>query len=530
MAKKFRFLTLLLAVVLCVSLLAACGNNPEVPQDTNAPSGNGTQAPGEQVTGDGSGSSGGTGDEETEKEMYRPEQLNWGTKDGPYEYVIACPKSTVTDLIKRDQFLFYTEDLEGDAINTAISDRNSFMEEYFNIAIEQNVQASDSYVTTQSSAGTKYADLITLGQGSYNTVVKRGCFMDVNSIDELNLDASYWDANLQREFTIGGKLYAIDGDLTSYDEMRTMAVLYNATLYDNYQYKTTYGSIYSLVENKKWTFDTMLEMYQGTSRSNSGGELASTKTDVWGMLSENIAPYYMFLGSGMKTVSNNDGNLTTLFDENYEAAYGIIEKVMTKFSQDQEVVVQDNGSVLTNGNNCWIEGAEMFKANLALFKCGTVGDATVFRDMDSEFGLLPIPLYTEGQESYHCFAAGTPFYIPLAIKTNQLQMQSCSITEAFCYFSRYMDGEPSVYDAFFENMTYVKLCRTDEDRQMLTLIINSKEYDIDYACGFTTIYTLLQNLTNAKGDLGSLSSSISSLRNTAPYTLTEYLEALGKLQ
>lgn len=525
MAKTIRLLTLLLAIVLSMSLLAACGNNPNDPQDTtdnSSDSGNGTQAP----SGSGEGE---TGESNVEKDMYRPEQLDWGDKDGPYEYVIACPESSVTDLIKRDQFLFYSEELEGDAINTAISDRNSFMEEYFNIAIEQNVNASDSYVTTQSASGLKYADLITLGLSSYNTTVKKGNFMDVNSIDELNLNASYWDSNLQKEFTIGGKLYAIDGDLTSYDEMRTMSVLYNATLYDNYGYKTTYGSVYSLVTEKKWTFETMLEMYQGTSRSNSGAEQASTKTDVWGMLSETIAPYYMFLGSGMKTIRNNNGELSTFFDDDYQATYNILEDIMNKFSKDLEVLNQDDATVLSSGNGCWSEGAEMFKANLALFKCGTVGDATVFRDMQSEFGLLPIPLYSEGQESYHCFAIGTPFYIPLAVKNNQLQMKSCSITEAFCYFSRYMDGESSIYDAFFENMTYVKLCRTQEDREMLTLIINSKQYDLDYACDFTGIYTLIGNLTKSKGDLSSLSSKISSLKSTAPYNLSDYLEALGKI-
>ncbi len=525
MAKTIRFLIILLAVVLSLSLLAACSNNPDNTQgttDSASGSGNSTQAPGQSGEEE-------TGESNVEKDMYHPEQINWGDKDGPYEYVIACPESAVTDLIKRDQFLFYTEELEGDAINTAINDRNSFMEEYFNIAIEQNVNASDSYVTTQSASGTKYADLITLGLGSYNTTVKKGSFLDVNTVDELNLDASYWDSNLQREFTIGGKLYAIDGDLTSYDEMRTMSVLYNATLYENYGYKNKYGSVYKLVEEKKWTFDTMLEMYQGTSKSSSGSDKVSTKTDVWGMLSETITPYYMFLGSGMKTVSNSDGSLSTMFDVDYQATYNVIESIMKKFSQDPETLIQDNASVLSSGESCWTEGAEMFKSNLALFKCGTVGDATVFRDMTSEFGLLPIPLYTEGQESYHCFAVGTPFYIPLAVRNNQLQMKSCSITEAFCYFSRYMDSGDSIYDAFFENMTYVKLCRTEEDREMLTLIINSKEYDIDYACEFTGVYSLLANLTKVKGDLTSLNSKINSLKDSAPYNLSDYLEALAKI-
>jgi hypothetical protein len=350
--------------------------------------------------------------------------------------------------------------------------------------------------------------------------------LDVNTVDELNLDASYWNSNIQEELTVNGRLFAIDGDLTSFDEMRTMSIMYNATLYENYGYKTKYGSVYNLVDEKKWTFDTMLEMYQGTSKSATGAEFPSTQTDVWGMIGECQAAYYLFLGSGMKTVKNIDGELQLIFDSEYEAIYDVIEDIMNKFAKDQEVLNQDDATVLTSGNACWTEGANMFKANLALFKSGTVGDATVFRDMTSEFGLLPIPLYTEGQENYYCFAVGTPFYIPITVKTNQLQMKSCSITEAFCYFSRYMDGEPSIYDAFSENMSYVKLCRTEEDRNMLILLINSKTYDIDYACSFTGVYTALNNIIKNNGDLSSLSSTISGLREPAYSALSEYITEL----
>ncbi len=518
-------LTLLLAVLLCISSLTACNNKPNESETTG-----GTQQTGGNVTqGTDDGTGTGEGEEEynVEKEMYRPEQINWGDKDGPYEYVIACSESAATDTIKRDQFLFYTAELEGDAINTAIADRNAFMEEYFNIAIEREVNATETTVSTQTPSGRKYADLITLATTAYSTVVKRGYFLDVNTVDELNLDASYWNDRIQEEFTVNGRLFAIDGDLTSFDEMRTMSVLYNATLYENYSYKTKYGSVYKLVEDRKWTFDTMLEMYQGTSKSTTGSEYPSTATDTWGMLSEMIAPYYMFLGSGMKTVQNVDGQLQLVFANNYAAVYDVIEDIMLRFSKDPEVLHQNIGHpALPNSNTCWNDGEDMFRADLALFKSGTVGDATAFRDMKSEFGLLPIPLYTEGQENYYCYAIGTPFYIPITVKTNRMEMKSCSITEAFCYFSRYMDGELSIYDAFFENMSYVKLCRTEEDRQMLILLINSKTYDIDAACDITGVYTQMNNMVKTGDNLTNLSSTLSALRDAAYTALHDYITTL----
>jgi hypothetical protein len=63
---------------------------------------------------------------------------------------------------------------------------------------------------------------------------------------------------------------------------------------------------------------------------------------------------------------------------------------------------------------------------------------------------------------------------------------------------------------------------------MLILLITSKTYDLDYACGFTGVYTKTYNMVKAGSDLSSLSSEILNLKEAAANNLVNYITELEK--
>lgn len=530
MKTTVRILTVLLAFLLTCTLFVACKSDEEKPpvgDDTAAP---GTAAPvGNGTGGSGGSESGGGSAEATEAEMYRPDKLNFGTGDSPYEFKIGVPARNAADLFSPADYVFAQDNLEGDAVNTALQDRSDFLEEYFNIAVEPVNSITATVIATQVRSGVDFADVVmTSARDALQTCAKNGQFLDLNTVTPLNLDASYWDQRIQKEYSIGGRVFAIDGDITCYDELTTMVVMYNATLYERYGYKTTWGSPYKLVSDGTWTFDTMLEMYQGTS-SQTGQAL--TANDTWGMITEITAPYQMFLGSGYKTIKNTEGGLVSLFDEDFEVTTNVILDITERFVTDKETLFAEaHGGVL--GSDIWRQVSGMFANNQALFRSGSLGDATDLRDMESTFGLLPIPRYFEGdgQDGYYCYVSatsGTPWFMPITVKTNRHLEVTGTIFEAMAYFSRYMDDAQSLYDAFFENMTYVKLCRNEEDREMLTLIFNSKTYDIDHACVFSGIGNLVIAAAQSHSTSG-LYVSISSVKTSTETEMASFLESLEK--
>lgn len=519
-----RFVTLLLALMLSVSAFAACSKEPTGPSNPSGGAettgGSGSNAGSETGTGSGSGS----GEVNEEEEMYRPEKLNWGlSATEPYEYRWMADAGHA--------FCFYDENSgedEGDSVNTALADRAAFVEETFNIAFELLAYAGNSKVTTNCNSGLDFCDALMVGAGfSLGSMAKNGHLMDLSQSSELNLEASYWDQRIQEDYSINGRIFCLEGDFTVWDDLRTQVILFNSSLYENYGYKQEYGSPYTVVSNNKWTFDTMLSMYQGTSQ-NKDSEPALGRNDVWGMLSETIAPYLFFLGSGQKTVKNVDGNMTLLFEEQYDNTYNVLEDICQRFALDGEVMFVGGWTSVTDPSDHWTDVSKMFEARQALFRSTTLSAATRLRNMADDFGVLPIPMYNERVGTYYSWCSGgSPLCVPYTVKQAQNDMRALSILEAICYYSRYTEVGQSLYDAFFENMTYVKLCRNEEDRQMLTLIFNTKTYDIDYMLSITAVATTVGTVTTS-GNISGLSSQLSSNKVSASITLSEYLTAVDK--
>lgn len=519
--KKIRILALLCALVMLMSSFVACKTTGDDPKDTGA------STQGTTVTGNGETSSGTAEDEKTqeelEREMFRPDRINWGDKNGPYEYRMLVSEA----ITYSKDYWVENEELSGDALNTAMADRADFLGEYFNIAFEVLFQPN-SYITTSSNATVDYADIVVQwAHTAYSGGVLAGHFLDLNQVDGLNMEASYWDQRIQKDYNIGGRLFSLEGDFSVMDELCTQVVLFNADLYERYGYKNTYGSPYTMASNGLWTFDTMLEMFQGTSQgAEDGGKL--DKDDVWGMLSEEQAPYALFIGSGHKIAYSDDqGDVQLLFDENYENTYNIIADIMNRFGMDDECLFVGcwNGSVLTG--DVWEAVSNMFKANQALFRSTALVDATYLRDMEATFGVLPIPMYTEKQEGgyYSLLGLHCPLFIPFAAKAHHHLEKTAALTEGLAFFSRYADNGQSIYDAFFENMTYVKLCRNEEDRLMLELIFSNKAYDLDKTMNIVGVNTVMVSMMRS-GKIDTMSSDIKGLQESASTNLRDFLETI----
>ncbi len=515
-----RFVTLLLALLMSVSLLAACSNNPEEPNDTNPGNCVGTTGP----SGSESGTGEGEGEINEEEEMYRPEKLNWGlSATEPYEYRWMANSGS--------NFCYYNENSgedEGDAVNSALADRAAFVEENFNIAFELLDFPGNAKITTNCNSGLDFCDALMTDAGFIlGSMAKNGHAMDLAKSDELNLEASYWDQRIQEDYSINGRVFCLEGDFTVWDDLRTQVILFNSSLYENYGYKQEYGSPYTVVSNNKWTFDTMLSMYQGTSQ-NKDSDPALGRNDVWGMLSETVAPYVLFLGSGQKTIKNVDGNMTLLFDEQFQSTYNVIEDICTRFALDGEVMFVGGWTDCTDKSDQWTDVSKMFETRQALFRSTTLSAATRLRDMPDDFGVLPIPMYNESVGTYYSWCSGgSPLCVPSTVKQTNNDLRSLSILEAICYYSRYTEVGQSLYDAFFDNMTYVKLCRNAEDRQMLTLIFDTKTYDVDYMLGITSVATITSTVVGS-GKVGNLSSSITSGKDSAGMLLADYISSVDK--
>jgi len=498
----------LLCVMLVLLMLASAvscdkGNQPADPTQSGAtatsPAGNN---PG--------GNSGNSGNELTEEELYKPERkdydrdLNiWVNQNGGDINFYFCEAEAYT----------------GSIVNDALYRRELFMEENFGVSVEMKVESDKIYdkLSVPLSAGEYVCDAAMLTGVESFKLAQNGLLKDLALLEELNLSASYWDQRIQSEYAIGDRIFMLEGDYTIYDEMRTYVVLYNDTLYSKYDYYTTYGTPYEMVESETWTLEKMLEMANGMYVDNNTNQIPD-EADTYGIVGELTLPFYAFLGSGMKTIANNNGKMTLLIKDStmYQLIYDTFEDTM-QIALDEDILMPQ----LLTVEDYWTAASNVFEYGRALFRTTSLSAALRLGNMESIFCILPIPAYTENQGGYYCWVSGnnhSPITIPHTVADAH---ETAEILEAFCYYSKYM-ANGSLYDAFFEEFRLAKLCRTPEDVAMLNLVFDSKTFDFDQTTKITGIESALYSMAK-QGDLTTLSSTLSGLRESAQAKLNEFL-------
>ena len=518
-----RFLLILLALCMTAGLVVSCGEKKE-PMDTTPESSAPISTP-----------------EEGEAARYRPEQKDYE------RYELYMIIQTEYHPENREYFESIAG-LGGDAISQAFYERDQFLSEHFNISI--TLEATEG--AGENRAPAKIRKAMDANEDLYDVAfliagmrqnVPYGDFLDVSSISSLNLEASYWDQRIQQDYALDGMLFALEGDYNILDELCAMSVFYNRQLYKDFGYEDTYGSPYSIASTGNWTLDLMLEMMKDTS--SGSGDL--TRDDRWGCLISSWYGAHTFLvGGGYRiTQSVDDSTVCNILDTTYfNRIFDDLNKILnTLYENNREVLWDCNRDVVTDHDDM----LEMFRANQALFVVTTLKDGLQFRDMETGYGILPIPKLlstADGQSEYHCLVLqnyNAPMYFP---KTNAIFEHldtTASIVEAMCYYSKYAasEGSISLYDAFYEKMTVAKLCRTPEDYKMMELIYFSKAFCLESAVEFTDVPKLSMSITEGTTlDYGfedryvlrvgysTLRSNMTTLRNNATATMQIYLDSV----
>ncbi len=416
------------------------------------------------------------------------------------------------------QVAYWSEGENGDTLNDAIYKRNLAVEEAYNIktslitlpdtnaTVRKNIQAADDF--TDLVFPSNIGELMSLAQ--------QGCFLDLNAVEEMRLDQPWWDQRIQ-DLAIHGKLFCATGDISIRDELREMAVLYNKTLYNQFDYPDPYD----LVADNKWTWETMAGMIRDVAK-DVNGDGSMTAADQYGLISENIAGWYLFLASGRDSIGYDGKTYTSDIED--AAIYNIFEDVFEVLCDKKSVIIMDDGThekELTT-ETIWTEATKIFSENRALFRTGTFGDTVDLRDMKTDFGVLPIPKIDAAQDSYYCMTHVDimPLVIPTTVPDEH---KTALLTEALAFESMFT-LTPSFYEVFLDE----KILRDEKSKEMIDILFDSKVYSLDYVCGITglmsTISTIVQTGNN------NLASKTASIQKSAQKKLDKYIEQFADLE
>ena len=427
---------------------------------------------------------------ETKEEDEKPRVID----TNGYDYFIYCKDNKLWF----EMYACEAGTVTGDVISDALFARETYIEKLYNcnISIIKDTKIAEKLELNHDVGGVDadhLADIVYTSGKDTLKLALTGVFENVLKLENLRLENSYWDQNIQKEYLISNSLFCLEGDINVRDDLRTMQVTYNKKLYEDYNLDDTYGSIYDLVRNYKWTYDTMMTMCRDLYQDVDGDGYQGMK-DVYGILSEGTAPYYFFLGSGKKPVTNDNGKLVLNLGDKTILEY--VDKTL-ELGYNPSSCVVNNGQI-KDMSSTWDDAITLFKNNQALFRSSALSSVNGYVDMDSDYGILPIPMMSEIQGRYYCWTSAGNHY-PLSIPADGIRDYDTStlITEAMAFYSKYAKSD-NYSEAFYEMLADYRLGQTADDTDMLDIIFASKTYELDQPLVITKVENRMYSLTKEK--------------------------------
>ncbi len=204
---------LLAACTICV--LGACGKDDAKTPDTK---------PDSTVTEP--DNSDNTADNNTETEIDYTSDLSTERYDG-YNYRMLVRKGKINDQ--------YLEEDSEDLVESATYKRNKEVEDRYGITITVSESNDSNYETDALNsilAGDDAYDLIFAHSRAAFVYAIQGAAMNFNDISTIHLDKPWWTQDITESCNINGKLYVLDGDISTSGLGATMCLFFNKRIFD----------------------------------------------------------------------------------------------------------------------------------------------------------------------------------------------------------------------------------------------------------------------------------------------------------
>ncbi len=486
----------ILAVLLAALLLSSCGSAGG--EETTATAE--TVAQTEAVT-------------ETETDKLLPDLPD--EDFGGYEFTILTKGYFSTHWYSMEA---YAEELTGEPVNDAVYNRNVDIGEKYNFTVAEAIGATEDPSAELKKAvqsGEDVYDLTLIGGVSTGSLAQQGFLMDLTTLPHMDLSKPWYDQSANASLSIANKLHMTAGDLNVMDNNATWALLFNKDL------ATDIGAndLYQMVLDGSWTLDR-LEEYATLASRDLNGDGVHNEFDQWGIQGEAFNTMALIQGGGAFpfTKDENDIPVISIQDEHFYNAFEKANAINGNF----DICMFVNN--FTGYSDVWGECMDLaFTEGRVLFACVGLNRVTLFREMEGDFGILPLPKYDAEQEKYHDLISLWSANMIAIPKTLSDPARTGIIVEALSAESMY-----TLTPAYYDKTLKTKSARDEESAAMLDLIFEARAFDLGNMYGLGGMFDVPGSLTAAgKTDLAS---SIESKMKGTQAAIDKLVEAIQKTE
>ena len=495
---KRKHLTLLLVAAMLLPAFASCSESAQNAEETARTN---QAAADDAVTPE-------TEEEEPEMGLDTAKLLYADRNYDGYNYRIA-------DRASGDWLTFdvYAEELTGEVINDSVYNRNVVLEDTMGIKIvEVPMDSVTNTVKNSITAAADDYDIFTDGLNSLAPLVTQRYILDYNTVSTIHPDNAWWDQGLYKDLSVGGGAYMMTGDISVMDNYGTWCYLFNKQLIQDFQLENPYD----LVDSGKWTLDKHNEMAERATL-DADGDGKWTMEDTYGFITEGYNTVALWSCFGYR-ICEKDENDLPYFAYNGEnqitALMRVIETQYAPFSN------MGSKSTVTGGGSFQENTREnQFAIGRALFYYAGMRNVTLYREADTDFGIIPAPKENEAQDRYYSsysWSNLTAYSIPVTVQDPE---KVGDITEAMAHLSVY-----TLTPAYYDQTLVGKSTRDVESEPMIALIMNTRNFDLGIIFDWGSSFSSIMNMTVPD----NVASTFAKGTKVADKSLSKFLDSLAE--
>ena len=397
------------------------------------------------------------------------------------------------------------DDPQGDAVDYMSYDRNKSVQQTYGIAVEPLLVDADAL-------GDLVQNDAMSGQGEYDVVMgmiadpgaelaQRGMLLNLYDMPYLDVKNSYWDAGNHEGLAIGSFLPMATGDVVPTSDLYTSVILFNAAIADEIGV-----DLYGYVQTGGWTVTKMHAISQIAYCDLNGDALSDPDDDRLGLITTHEYANSFAVSTDVMLIGKNEANVPVL---NTQMGDDEVNRVLVAYDFLWELLF-DQASVYgsaVRGVNA--AGAQnVFERGTVLFYGTNVREMMLLQGDSVPYGILPFPKLDEAQESYQSYVncSSTAVMVPVSVKDMSLAGYG-------------LEAMASVSYGMFEGAVGMRYCRSEQDAQMLKLVLDSKTLDFGSNYFYASIGNTVQYVTTAldmqNADLASMISKNEKSMNKA---------------
>ena len=398
--------------------------------------------------------------------------------------------------------------LNSDRINDAVFSRSSQVAEELDIVVDWFCGKSfddPAEFRTDITSGEGQFDIGNIVMLKHIDMVQQGLLAEINSYGELDLEAPWWDQNIRPDLAINDMNFCLTGDIGTMYKRSIAVMIFNKVMMRDIGEEDPYA----LIDTKEWTIETLVEMAENVSLDLDANDKWD-ENDRYGLVYFSDVICAMEIGAGVPFAEIVDGIPEMTL--NCEEAINVLD-MASELLYDQELSYSWSAAGKTE-EIAWT----MFMADQALFYYGELHSAEDMRASESDFGIMPMPLYDEYQESYHHTVNPNVAAVIVIPTTNTEELLTSYALDSLGAASK-NTLTPAYYDINLQGI----VSRDEESAVTLDLVISTLSYDPGYQY-IAEAGALLRDLVQTKST--SFSSKYDGQANVMTTKIEKIVDAI----